>query len=168
MATAEVVPRIIAFFADLVLVWAAASVIEVVVATALQLSTEAEVRVTYALLLNALELVYFVAFWVSRGRATIAMRVLNLQVARAEDGRTLSVGRAILRAIVLGLPLSLLSSLGLLGALPDPDIPWQIVLLISTGLSSTNRGLHDLAAGSAVYEGRGPLRDGLRTRLGGW
>jgi uncharacterized RDD family membrane protein YckC len=99
---------------------------------------------------------YFIGFWTSDGRATLGMRLFNLQVGQAADGRTLTVGQAVIRWAALGYPFSLLSIMPVL-AIPVSGLLliWEIVLLVSTAVSPTRQGLHDRVAGSAMVAPEG-------------
>jgi uncharacterized RDD family membrane protein YckC len=103
-----------------------------------------------------LDLLYFVGFWTGGSRATLAMRLMKLQVGNATDGATLTVGQGIVRWIALdgvvqGLALlpPALAGLGALGVL------WLIALLVSTLVSPTRRGIHDRLAGSVMVQPEG-------------
>lgn len=94
---------------------------------------------------------YFVLFWTSRRHATPGMRLFNLQVGNAFDGRVLDRGQAVRRWIGLGIPLTLL---GIVPALATAGSSiaflWYLALWLSALLSPTKQGLHDRFAGSAV------------------
>ena len=103
-------------------------------------------------------LLYFLGFWTSSGRATPGMRLFNLQVGAAGDGRTLSMGQAAIRWVALGSWIQVLALLpgpgGLLGLV---SLAWAVALLVTTVTSPTKQGIHDRLADSAIVQpiGRG-------------
>ena len=154
---AGALPRVLAWILDGLLVGIAAGLIAGIVG-AMMGDPQLAAFVTTVVYMG-LELLYFVGFWTSSGRSTPGMRLFNLQVGNAGDGRTLSMNQAVIRWVALGLPLQALSllpppasSLGAIAAL------WYLILLVSTLLSPTRQGLHDRAAGSAIVQPVG--RDG--------
>lgn len=99
---------------------------------------------------------YFIGFWTGGGRATPGMRLFHLQVGQAADGRTLTVGQALVRWAALGYPFSLLGIVPWL-ALPASGLLllWEVLLLASTAMSPTRQGIHDRLAGSAMVAPEG-------------
>jgi uncharacterized RDD family membrane protein YckC len=98
-------------------------------------------------------LLYFLAFWTSDGRATPGMRLFNLQIGAAADGRTLLLGPAAIRWVALGSWIQALALLpGLGGLLGMLSLVWAVVLLVTTVTSPTKQGLHDRFAGSAIVQ----------------
>jgi uncharacterized RDD family membrane protein YckC len=94
---------------------------------------------------------YFIQFWTTEARATLGMRILNLQVGNAFDGRRLDMGQAFRRWVALGswisaagITTSLAGVTGLIGLL------WALVLLVTTTTSPTKQGLHDRFANTAI------------------
>ena len=106
-----------------------------------------------AILTLGLELLYFVGFWTSDAKATLGMRLFNLTIGNAADGRELEIGQALLRWVALGLPFQALSFLPApLNALGALVTLWWLVLLITTIVSPTKQGLHDRIANSAIVQ----------------
>jgi hypothetical protein len=90
------------------------------------------------------------------------MRLLNLQVANAADGATLTTGQAVRRWIGLGQWLGLLGYVPVLGAFSGlVQLIWYLVLLGTTVSSPTKQGVHDRFAGSVVVQPRGGSSNGL-------
>jgi uncharacterized RDD family membrane protein YckC len=87
---------------------------------------------------------YFILLWTTAGRATLGMRLFNLQVGNYADGTKLRLDQAVKRWIGFGTWLGIIPLVGLF------EIVWQIVLLATTASSPTKQGLHDQFAGSAV------------------
>jgi uncharacterized RDD family membrane protein YckC len=99
---------------------------------------------------------YFIGFWTGGSRATPGMRLFHLQVGQAVDGRTLTVGQAVIRWVALGYPFTLLSVVPWF-ALPVSGLLllWELALLVSTAISPTRQGIHDRIAGSAMVAPEG-------------
>ena len=99
-----------------------------------------------------LTFLYFVGMWTGGGQATLGMRLFNLRVGNATDGRELTMSQATVRWFAMGMwasaaavlppPLSTLVSMA--GSL------WYLVLLISTVASPVRQGIHDRVSGSAM------------------
>jgi uncharacterized RDD family membrane protein YckC len=87
---------------------------------------------------------YFILLWTSSGRATLGMRLFNLQVGNAADGFKLRMDQAVKRWFAFGSWLGIIPVVGLVQPI------WQLVLLITTATSPTKQGLHDRIAESAV------------------
>lgn len=105
------------------------------------------------LIIMGIEFAYFVGFWTSRGRATIGMRLVRIQVIDARGDRTLEVIPAAARWLLLS------GALGLIGLLPLPvgisgiaGFIWIVVLLVSVLNNPLRQGIHDQAAGSLVVQ----------------
>ena len=92
--------------------------------------------------------------WTGSDQATLGMRLFNLRVGNAADGRPLTMAQAAVRWLALGLwingasilPSPLPGIIGLFGLL------WYLALLISTVTSPTRQGIHDRAAGSGMVQ----------------
>ena len=152
-----VVLSVLAFLAALVVSLALGPAVEIdggaeSVGDAVQ--TDRGVAVVDALIVAALGALYFVGSWRRSGR-TPGQRVLGLHVASA-DGDGLASGQAIVRWLLVAGPFSAAAVLAAAtSALDGPVLPvlvgaWYLVLLITTVLSPTSRGLHDRIAGTAV------------------
>ncbi len=105
------------------------------------------------LIIMGIEFAYFVGFWTSRGRATIGMRLVRIQLIDARGDRPLEVVPAAARWLLLS------GALGLIGLLPLPvgisgiaAMIWIIVLLVSVLNNPLRQGIHDQAAGSLVVQ----------------
>jgi len=106
-----------------------------------------------ALLGEAVRLAYFGLQWASGARATLGMRVLKLQVANAADGRTITRTQAVKRWVVMGSLLSLLGFVPVIGLFSGwLELAWNLVLLITTGVSPTKQGVHDKVADTVVVQ----------------
>jgi uncharacterized RDD family membrane protein YckC len=94
---------------------------------------------------------YFVFLWMSSGRATLGMRLFNLQVGNFADGAKVRTDQAVKRWLAYGSWLSILAVAppvaGLIGLV---TFLWTLVLLFTTATSPTKQGLHDRIAGTAV------------------
>lgn len=108
-----------------------------------------------AALLAALSGAYFVVAWARFG-CTPGQRLLRLVVTMtsSHDAR-LSTGRATLRWALLGTPLGLLAALTVNAPLPFLVVcvlsfGWFAVLILSTLLSRSGRGVHDRLSGTTV------------------
>ena len=102
----------------------------------------------------AISAAYFIMSWTAQP-ATPGQRLLGIRVGRAADLRRLTLGQASIRWLLLMGPLNL----GALGAALVPGLrapvtlatlAWTLVLLATTVLSPSRRGLHDRFAGSVV------------------
>jgi uncharacterized RDD family membrane protein YckC len=97
---------------------------------------------------------YFVGLWTGSRQATFGMRLFNLRLGNAIDGRPLTMTQAAIRWVVLGswisganiLPAGVSAIIGLFGLL------WFLVLLVSTATSPTRQGIHDRVAGSSMVQ----------------
>jgi uncharacterized RDD family membrane protein YckC len=116
--------------------------------------TDRGVAVVDALIVAALGALYFAGSWRRSGR-TPGQRVLGLQVASA-DGAPLTTGQALVRWLLVAAPFSAAAVLATASsALDGPVLPalvaaWYLLLLVTTVLSPTSRGVHDRIAGTAV------------------
>ncbi len=152
---AGTLPRVLAWWLDAIIVGIGAGIVAGITggfAGAATGDATMAAAVTTVVFMG-LQLLYFVGFWTGTGRATPGMRLFNLQVGNAADGRTLTRNQAVIRWAALGLPLQALallpppiSSIGAIAAL------WELVLLVTTILSPTKQGLHDRWAGSAIVQ----------------
>ena len=185
---ASVPDRVAALLADLVvlsvLAFFVAVAVSIVVGPAVDFDGGAEsigdavglqrdVVVIDALLVAAMGAVYFTGSWVLMGQ-TPGQRLLGLDVVGASDGARPSVAQATWRWVALAGPFSATAVLG--AAWPALDnvgyytfvALWYAALLVTTALSSSRRGLHDLAAGTAVAKSalvwQGPREDPARAR----
>jgi uncharacterized RDD family membrane protein YckC len=109
--------------------------------------------VVNALLLSTLSAAYFVTWWSWIGR-TPGQFALRLVVVSA-TGPVLSAGRAALRWSLLGAPLGVAAALTvevplLFLAVAVLSFVWFAVLVLTTLLSRSGRGLHDRLAGTTV------------------
>jgi uncharacterized RDD family membrane protein YckC len=120
------------------------------------------ILVVMAVISAAISAAYFVFQWSGSGRATLGMRVLNLQIGNAADGRTITREAAFRRWIALG------GWTGILSALPVIASPvtlalgvWELVLLVSVITSPTKQGLHDRFANTVMVQPGGGSGNGL-------
>jgi uncharacterized RDD family membrane protein YckC len=107
-----------------------------------------------AVLLAALSGLYFVISW-SRFGWTPGQSLLRLAVREASPGAGITPRRAALRWLLLGAPLGLASALTvsvplLFLAVLAVSFAWFVVLIVTTLVSRTGRGLHDRLAGTTV------------------
>jgi uncharacterized RDD family membrane protein YckC len=167
---ASVPDRVAALLADLVilsvLAFFAAVAVSVVVGPAVDFDGGAEsigdavglqrdVVVIDALVVAAIGAAYFIGSWTLRGH-TPGQRLLGLDVVGAGDGGRPSAVQAAWRWLALVGPFSATAVLA--AAWPALDnigyytfvALWYAALLVTTARSSSRRGLHDLAAGTAV------------------
>jgi uncharacterized RDD family membrane protein YckC len=170
---ADVLPRFVAWFIDVLLLGIIGSVISafanamsggsvdlaaLMSASANPLQGDAYGRfllisLMAALLSTVIDLGYFVLLWTSGGRATLGMRLLRLQIGNAVDGRTLTGALAFRRWLAMGSWVGMFAVLPLVGALASLALlAWQLILLVTTASSPTRQGLHDRAAGSAIVQ----------------
>ena len=116
--------------------------------------TDRSVAVVDALVVAALGAVYLAGSWRLWGR-TPGQRILGLHVSSA-GGDRLATGQAVLRWLLVAGPFSAAAVLATASsALDGPVLPalaaaWYLLLLATTVLSPTSRGLHDRIAGTAV------------------
>ena len=98
---------------------------------------------------------YFVYSWTSQ-RATLGMKVLNLQIGTAPGGTTITTDQSIRRWLALGAVFSIaqvlnpLPFIGLLIAIAA--LGWVIFLLYTTANSPTKQGWHDVFANTMVVK----------------
>ena len=148
---AGALPRVLAYWLDEILIGIIAGLFGGIVGAAAGNSGAA--ALIGAIIALGVSLLYFMAFWTSSGRATPGMRLFNLQIGAAGDGRTLSLGQAAIRWAALGSWLQALALLpGLGGLLGMLGLVWALVLLVTTVASPTRQGLHDRFAGSAIVQ----------------
>jgi uncharacterized RDD family membrane protein YckC len=148
--------RFVAWVLDSIVIGIASAVLAGVLSAVFRIEVDRSSTLFYAVfsvIYVGLSLLYFVLSWTSSRRATPGMRVLQLQVGTAFDGRPLEIGPAVLRWALLGYPLSLSylvpATVSLASLL---EFVWVLALLISTVVSNTKQGLHDRAAHSAVVQ----------------
>ena len=109
------------------------------------------VTIAYSVAVTGFYFVYFVGFWTSKGKATIGMRILKLQVANAIDGKRLAIGPAIIRWLAIGYIFALFSIIPVVSELSGfANFIWAIVLLVTAASHPMHQGLHDRWAGSVV------------------
>jgi uncharacterized RDD family membrane protein YckC len=170
---ADVLPRLVAWFIDVLLLGIIGSIISafanrmsggsVDLAALMSGSTNPLQDDAYgrfllisflaALLSTLIDLGYFVLLWTSSWRATLGMRLLKLQIGTAADGRTLTGAPAFRRWLAMGSWVSLLGLVPLIGGLASlAQLAWVLALLVTTASSPTRQGLHDRAAGSAIVQ----------------
>jgi uncharacterized RDD family membrane protein YckC len=167
-ARASFVRRLVAFLLDGVVLllagFALLTLTAVVIGPTVLLELESaaspvsEVR-TWRVVLNAVVLaalsgVYFVISW-SRFGQTPGQRLFRLAVRGASPAAGITPRRAVLRWSLLGAPLGLASALTvsmplLFLAVLVVSFAWFGVLLVTTLVSRTGRGLHDRLAGTTV------------------
>ena len=161
--------RLVAWLLDNFLLGIVAIVLASVIAAVANLDLSGGSNTYYAVftvISVALTFVYFVLFWTGSRRATPAMRLLQLQVGTAFDGRPLEIGQAVIRWALLGYPLSLvalLPSTGVTNLVSLLGFLWYIALLVSTITSDTKQGLHDRVVRSAMVQPAGLGSSGLVT-----
>jgi hypothetical protein len=107
-----------------------------------------------ALVATGLSAAYFVVPWTVLG-GSLGQFALRLRVRPDTGGKTLPVGRAIARWILLFPPVATVSALAtgvpLLGwLLWGGAAAWYVVLFLTTAASATKQGLHDRLARSVV------------------
>ena len=155
---AGVGPRLVAWFIDGFVIAVPVVLLTTALVGVLNLDLRddgALLGLLYAILLVVVESLYFVYFWTSGRRATPGMRVFDLQIGSALDGRNLTVQQAVIRVLAFGYPIGILAYVPGLEGVSYLVILWEIVLLISTAISPTSQGLHDRAAGSAIVQAAG-------------
>lgn len=109
------------------------------------------VTIAYSIAVTGFYFLYFVGFWTSKGKATIGMRILKLQVANAVDGKRLAIGPAIIRWLAIGYIFSLVSIIPIAAELSGfANFIWAIVLLVTAASHPLHQGMHDRWAGSVV------------------
>jgi RDD family len=111
-----------------------------------------------ALFATALSAGYFVLPWAVLGGSP-GQLALRMRVRGDTGGRSLTVGRALARWILLFPPFATISALTTdvprLGWLIWGSAPvWYLVRLLTTARSDTRQGLHDRLAGSVVRKRR--------------
>jgi uncharacterized RDD family membrane protein YckC len=148
---AGALPRFLAYWLDEILIGIIAALFGGIAGAAA--GDSGAVGLIGAIISLGVSFLYFVASWTSSGRATPGMRLFNLQVGAALDGRTLSLGQAAIRWAALGSwtqALALLPGVG--GMLGMLGLLWAVILLLTTVASPTRQGLHDRIAGSAIVQ----------------
>jgi uncharacterized RDD family membrane protein YckC len=166
---ATVPDRLVALLLDTVvlsvLAFIAALIVSLALGPAVELDGGAEsvsdavqtnrgVALVDALVVAALGALYFAGSWRRSGR-TPGQRLLGLHVASAA-GDDVATGQAIIRWLLVAGPFSAAAVLATASsALDGPVLPvlvgaWYVVLLVTTAVSPTSRGLHDRLSGTAV------------------
>ena len=157
---AGTLPRFVAYLIDSVLLAILVGILYAIVVSFVP--DLGNVALPYALFAIAVDAAYFVGLWRTDGHATLGMRLLNLQVGNALDGRTLDMNQAVRRWVALGSWISAFGYNATTSALAGTLLlVWSIVLLISTVSSPTKQGLHDQFASSAVVAPAGGSSNGL-------
>ena len=145
-----VLARFLAYVLDGLLVAIPASIVGALLGPGLDARTSVVIQ---AVVLIGLSAIYFIGFWTSASKATLGMRLFNLQVGNAADGAELTLSQAVVRWVALGLPFQALSLLpppvNVLGGL---TALWALVLLVSTIASPSKQGVHDRLARSAMVQ----------------
>ncbi|MGK2850955.1 MAG: RDD family protein, partial [Candidatus Limnocylindrales bacterium] len=102
------------------------------------------------------DFIYLVGLWTSRGRATVGMRLLKLQVVDMASGKGLTISQAAARWLLLS------GAIGIIGLIPvDLGLAgligfiWLIVLFVTTSSHPLKQGIHDRAANSIVVQPTG-------------
>jgi uncharacterized RDD family membrane protein YckC len=99
----------------------------------------------------AIQFIYFVGFWTSRGQATPGMRGLKMRVVDATTGGTLTLGAATKRFVAMGYPLGLLALVPALQSVAGIGQFALLLFLFFTAITNDRRqGLHDKWANSLV------------------
>jgi hypothetical protein len=111
-----------------------------------------------AVLAAGLSACYFVVPWALVGGSP-AQLALRMRVRGSRSDVSLTVGRALVRWILLFPPFATVSALSAgvpyVGALAwGIAVVWYLVLLVTTARSDTKQGLHDRLAGSVVLASR--------------
>jgi uncharacterized RDD family membrane protein YckC len=149
---AGAIPRTAAWLVDGFLIGIVSSIVSAPFAPPLALDANGMPNLTAAAMTGGVSAIvsavisaaYFILLWTSSGRATLGMRLFNLQVGNAADGFKLRLDQAVKRWLALGSWLGIIPVVGVLQAV------WQLVLLATTASSPTKQGLHDRVAESAV------------------
>lgn len=114
-----------------------------------------------AILLAGMSAAYFVLSWTrwsqSPGQRLFGLRV-NRSISDRAAGRPLAMRQAILRWSALGGPLGVLAAATvnaplLFAAVSAGSFCWFALLVASTGVSRSGRGLHDRLSASSVIRG---------------
>ena len=116
----------------------------------------------FSLVALAIQAGYFAVQWASSARATLGMRLLNLQLGDAATGRQIDLGQAFRRWLAMGDWLSVVGVLAVLGGMANLALlAWTLALLVTTVASPTKQGLHDRFAGTAMVRPAGSSSNGL-------
>ncbi len=152
LVISRVFPRLVAYSIDYALLGA----INVIVGVATGLFSDHPDPTTaliVAIGLTVLDLLYFVLLWTSALRATLGMRLMQLQVLGAVDAGRLSLNDALLRWLaltgaiaILALVPSIATTVGFL------SVVWLLVLFVTTATHPLRQGLHDRWARSVVVQ----------------
>lgn len=149
---ARVFPRIVAYFADSLLLGAIATGVSGLLGL-YDAGRNSTLTLGIGIAFVGVDFLYFVGLWTSPWRATLGMRLLRLRVLGAQSAGALSLNDAVLRWIALSGAFSILtlvpglgSSIGLITLL------WLLVLLITTATHPLRQGLHDRWARSVVVQ----------------
>ena len=144
--------RLVAFVIDLLVLGCITIAIGLAVGAYRQGSTQA-VTLGVGLVGVAIGGLYFVAFWTSRWRATLGMRLIGIRLLQAADGTPIPLEGAVIRWLALMGIVELLSivpvATGVLGLIA---LVWWIILLVTTATDRLHQGMHDRWAGSVVVQ----------------
>jgi uncharacterized RDD family membrane protein YckC len=148
--------RVVAFMVDSVLL-VIVSVIVALIADPtlfdLRTTTPSSPSLLALLIVIAFDYAYFVWFWTGRGRATLGMRLVRIQLSDAAGDRPMRVVPASARWLLLTGAFSLLVVLPVAqGIFTLGVFIWYIVLLASVAANPLRQGIHDQAAGSLVVQ----------------
>jgi uncharacterized RDD family membrane protein YckC len=151
-------PRVVAYVIDAIIITILNVIVGIVLGiVVLAVAPNLGARPIVGLLIGAaIDAAYFMLLWTSAARATLGMRVLNLQVGNAFDGRRLETGQAFRRWVALGSWISIAGvTTSLAGITGLIGFAWAVVLLLTTISSPTKQGLHDRFANTAVVRPAG-------------
>jgi uncharacterized RDD family membrane protein YckC len=153
--------RLVAYVIDAlvvsVIIFAAAIALSVLVGPAVSFQTTIVTvdrgrAILQGVVATAINFFYFVFLW-RKFRATLGQRLLKLEVVSVSGGAA-GIGQAVTRWILLSGPLVLVAWPAVLGQnalwIDLAVLAWYPVLLFTTALSPTKRGLHDWAARTIV------------------
>lgn len=129
--------------------------LSVVTVSGLDVSYNYLASIVAALIGLAISAAYFIYSWTTQ-RATVGMRILNLQIGSAPNGQTITTDQAIRRWLALGAVFSIaqvLNPLPFIGLLLGlAALGWVIFLLYTTANSPTKQGWHDVFANTMVVK----------------
>lgn len=156
--------RLVAWLVDLLIIGAVAALILIAIAGTMMDGTPEDLttaNILFAILVTGLEFLYFVGFWTGGAAATPGMRLLSLRIASTRSRGGLGIGQAAVRWAAFGYPLTLLTVVDAAGQFASWALTaWSVVLLLTTILSDTNRGLHDRWSGTVIVQRAGARVNG--------
>ena len=158
---AGAIPRAAAWIVDSVIVGIVVAIVSLPFATASTLPVDSTMpfdpSTVYArsgiasLIALIAQAAYFIGLWLSGGRATLGMRLFNLQVGSIADGTKLDPAQAAKRWLAYGSFLGIAAFAAALAPIVGiVQLVWTLALLATTVTSPTKQGLHDRFAGSAI------------------